>query len=290
MNEDADDEQWPYLPIDLILREILPHAFDEPKQVMSLALVCSYFADGPRRAWFWIPWMSGQRKALQQRVLTEVLDASAGQREGLRLSLANWNSKMLIQALGVSQTVQSIVGGGKWRTIVGHGQMDDNLSCYVGQVNDDGMRHGIGVLFYSSGNNYVGEFQADHFHGPCVFTWKCGMVYRGHCQMNVKVGRSRWTFCDGTFFDANFALSRQEKCLPQRGYWNGNKEDTGVVIRAHAEWHLDVHSAAMHPFLLIEKGGERLEVHESRGVPETITKPSEYCWETWWFSECLQLP
>jgi hypothetical protein len=58
-------------------------------------------------------------------------------------------------------------------------------------------KHGIGVYSYSCGDVYTGQFVSDVCHGTCEVRYANGDVYTGECANGLKNGRGVLTRSDG---------------------------------------------------------------------------------------------
>lgn len=108
-------------------------------------------------------------------------------------------------------------------------------SEYKGEWNNDGQRHGFGVLLLNDGTKYIGEFEFGLCHGLGVMSFADGSRFEGEfnqgkyhgCGIFVRCDRMKFEgeFQDGkvsgkgllTFTDGSHGLPRNE------GYFEGNK-------------------------------------------------------------------
>lgn len=95
-----------------------------------------------------------------------------------------------------------------------------------------GQRHGQGILKFSSGNVYKGEFNNDKRHGYGEFFYQqTGEKYVGFWENDMREGRGQYYFQDGSIFRGNFHQDlkhgkgqKKSKKLSYNGYWkNGLK-------------------------------------------------------------------
>ena len=56
---------------------------------------------------------------------------------------------------------------------------EDPSGRYEGEVNQDGQEHGKGVVSWSDGQRYVGEFRNSNYHGHGTMTYPDGRVKSG---------------------------------------------------------------------------------------------------------------
>ena len=59
---------------------------------------------------------------------------------------------------------------------------------YEGEVNQYGDWHGKGVVSYSNGTRYVGEFRDNEYHGHGTMTYADGRVESGKWEKNKFLG------------------------------------------------------------------------------------------------------
>jgi hypothetical protein len=108
-------------------------------------------------------------------------------------------------------------------------------SEYKGEWNNEGQRHGFGVLSLSDGTKYTGEFENGLCHGLGVMTFADGSKYEGEFYQGKYNNLGVFTRCDRmkfegefkdgkvngrgllTFTDGTHGLPRNE------GYFEGNK-------------------------------------------------------------------
>ena len=61
---------------------------------------------------------------------------------------------------------------------------------YVGELDGDGQRHGMGEYYWHSGSVYTGEYRNGDRHGRGTFTYPNGDVYEGGWAGNERKGRT----------------------------------------------------------------------------------------------------
>lgn len=96
---------------------------------------------------------------------------------------------------------------------------------YMGEF-ENGLCHGLGVMIFPDGSKYEGEFNHGRYNNLGVFTRCDRMKYEGEFTDGKVIGRGLLTFTDGTH-----GLPRNE------GYFEGNKliqreKCTDVINRA----------------------------------------------------------
>jgi MoaA/NifB/PqqE/SkfB family radical SAM enzyme len=94
------------------------------------------------------------------------------------------------------------------------------FSTYDGEYTD-GLRHGIGTHYYTSGDKYFGEWEYGVQTGKGVFTYADGSIHSGYYKGGVYNGSGRFTHPDGTKYKGNFL--------------EGEFHDTGVLILPNGE-------------------------------------------------------
>jgi len=66
------------------------------------------------------------------------------------------------------------------------------------------VKHGTGVMRWSDGREYQGQFEFDKMHGEGTMSWPSGEVYSGQYLNNKKEGIGKLTMADGSRFEGNF--------------------------------------------------------------------------------------
>jgi len=80
---------------------------------------------------------------------------------------------------------------------------NDFFSSYDGEYKD-GLRHGVGTHYYTSGDKYLGEWEHGVQTGKGVFTYSDGSTHRGYYKGGVYNGSGRFTRPNGTKYKGNF--------------------------------------------------------------------------------------
>lgn len=62
-------------------------------------------------------------------------------------------------------------------------------SHYVGETNEEGMRHGIGVMVYKSGRRYEGQWAYDKREGVGYEYYANGHIYQGEYKNGKPEGK-----------------------------------------------------------------------------------------------------
>ena len=95
------------------------------------------------------------------------------------------------------------------------GEMDDNglrngkgVLTWTGMVYDGDWvadkRHGKGIWKWTDGDIYEGEFKDDIMHGKGIYNWTFGDSYDGEFRNGLFHGKGKFTWADGSFYDGNF--------------------------------------------------------------------------------------
>ena len=147
---------------------------------------------------------------------------------------------------------------------------------YVGAMDSDGKREGIGKLFYSNGDVYEGEWMADERHGTGTMVYHAiGAVFEGCFQHGVRHGYGTLSYANGDSYSGaweedtkqgvgRFCWAQQKSvyegqfqcgamhgrgkytfadgCVYEGEYANGERHGRGVLIlpdgtRESGEWH-----------------------------------------------------
>jgi hypothetical protein len=270
----------PLLPLDLIYRRILPHAFDNPAQAASFCLVCSHFRQATSRICFWAdgPWML-QLVVMRVR-LTPFEDEN--ERGALLRVLTSTIFKAcdVIQAVGLKETIGALVGHSPRRRrafrevglqVFEVGDDDWSSGVYFGGLEKD-ERFGKSAVYYNSGNYFFGTFFDDMFHGPdCTFRWKCGMVFKGTIEHGMRFGPGRLELVDGSVFECVFSATHDTPFAEQRGTFfleHGKVKVDGSVKTGRVQWHSTREEQEVSPFLIVRIGDRWAHISDRRGVLE----------------------
>jgi hypothetical protein len=218
-------DNGPLLPLDLVYRLILPHAFDTPTQAASFCLVCGYFREATSRLWFWTDGAWMLQLVVMRIRLTPFNDEN--ERGALLHMLPTiFKACDVIQAVGLKETIGALVGHSPRRRrpfgevllqVFEAGDGNRSSGVYFGSI-ENGDRVGKAAVYYTSGNSFFGTFFNDVFHGPdCTFRWNCGMVFRGQIEFNLRVGPGRLELVDGSVFECNFSAMPDDRLEEQHG-------------------------------------------------------------------------
>eukprot|EP01084_Bolivina_argentea_P023193 43228_1 len=79
-----------------------------------------------------------------------------------------------------------------------------NREKYIGGVNDDGKRHGIGKLIWYSGSIYIGEYQNGKWNGYGKYMFKNGNVYQGNWKDDKRHGYGKYLYKNGDIYEGNY--------------------------------------------------------------------------------------
>ena len=82
---------------------------------------------------------------------------------------------------------------------------------YEGELNDDGLYHGKGVITYPNGEQYVGEFKEGLMNGQGTYTYVSGEKYVGEWKDGNKNGQGTYTYFLGEKYVGEW----------KDGKWNG---------------------------------------------------------------------
>ncbi len=75
---------------------------------------------------------------------------------------------------------------------------------YEGELNDDGLYHGKGVITYPNGSKYVGEFKDGKRDGQGTHTYPNGRKYVGEYKSNLRNGQGTLTYSSGEKYVGEF--------------------------------------------------------------------------------------
>lgn len=92
----------------------------------------------------------------------------------------------------------------------------ENGGIYQGDLINDNVRHGYGVMNMKNGHSYRGSFENNKRSGYGVYEYPGGEKYEGHFSNNRRSGYGVYTYSNNTVYS---------------GYWNNNlKEGTGTLV------------------------------------------------------------
>jgi len=101
---------------------------------------------------------------------------------------------------------------------------------YEGTVDEDGRRHGSGILIWPDGRRYEGQFEHGVLQGHACMSWPNGQNYVGQYFDNLKHGAGVFTWSDGRRYSGQWQHGRRHGCGV---YTNAKGETHGGV------WHED---------------------------------------------------
>lgn len=108
-------------------------------------------------------------------------------------------------------------------------------SEYKGDWNNEGQRHGFGILHLNDGTKYIGEFENGLCHGLGVMSFADGSKYEGEFYQGKYCNYGVFTRCDKMKFEGEFrdgkvngrgllTFTDGTNGLPRNeGYFEGNK-------------------------------------------------------------------
>jgi hypothetical protein len=278
---DAVPSSEPLLPLDLIYRHILPHAFETPTQAASFCLVCSHFRGATSRLWFWTdgPWML---QLVVTRIRLTPFDDENERGALLHMLPTIFKAGDVIQAVGLKETIGALVGHSPRRRrpfgeavlqVFEAGEDNRSSGVYFGSIDENGDRVGKAAVYYTSGNSFFGTFFNDVFHGPdCTFRWHCGMVFKGQIEQSVRCGPGRLELVDGSIFECNFSAMPDAPFTEQHGIFlleHGTVRVDGSVTSGGVQWHSTREEQELSPFLIARIGDRRwAHISDKRGVLE----------------------
>ena len=115
--------------------------------------------------------------------------------------------------------------GWEWKTI---GDKNNNPQ-YKGEVKreyiifGDYIREGVGILTYSDGDKYVGEWKDGQKNGQGTYTWSNGNKYLGEYKDGKQHGQGTKTYSDGEKYVGEWKEGR---------FWNGIGYDKNRKIKS----------------------------------------------------------
>lgn len=97
---------------------------------------------------------------------------------------------------------------------------------------DQGLKQGFGrYTYFSSGDQYEGEWMNDEPHGKGTYTYNCGEVFRGEYLSGKKHGLGMYYFDDGTAMKAMWENDEMVEELPLEEEEEAADQPTGRVDR-----------------------------------------------------------
>ena len=78
-------------------------------------------------------------------------------------------------------------------------QYKDN-SEYKGEISIEGTRNGIGIMKFSNGHVYVGEWSNDLFNGKGTYFFDNGERYEGQLKGGRKQGKGTYYYANGNVY------------------------------------------------------------------------------------------
>mmetsp|Transcript_27452 Transcript_27452/g.27331 ORF Transcript_27452/g.27331 Transcript_27452/m.27331 type:complete len:231 (+) Transcript_27452:404-1096(+) len=108
---------------------------------------------------------------------------------------------------------------------------------YIGEFKHD-FKYGLGIMEFSNGDTYQGEYINDKRHGFGKYTYlsvghDC-LVYFGQFSQDTMNGEGKMVFKDGTVFEGNFKNSKMHDEDAMLKYPNGDVYTGGI---AHNQKH-----------------------------------------------------
>ena len=75
---------------------------------------------------------------------------------------------------------------------------------YIGEVDDQGRKHGKGMYKWLDGSSYEGDFDEDLRHGVGHFKWSNGESYKGDYLADRRTGEGIYLWRDGSKYEGSF--------------------------------------------------------------------------------------
>jgi hypothetical protein len=278
-SELAQDNE-PLLPLDLVYRHILPHAFDTPTQAASFCLVCSYFREATSRLWFWTDgaWML---QLVVMRIRLTPFDDENERGALMHMLPTIFKARDVIQAVGLKETIGALVGHSPLPADVDRlakccfkysrpEMAIDLLVCILAVL----MRMAIGLAKRPCTTPVetlsLGRFSMTSFMVQIVrFAGIAGWFLEGRLNRVHAVVQDVWSWSTGLPLSA---ISRQRPMtdlLNSAGFfcWRQSRWITNKWWCA--KWHLTREEQELSPFLIARIGdGRWARISDRRGVLE----------------------
>lgn len=130
------------------------------------------------------------------------------------------------------------------------------LSCMIlptiySQCVEGDCENGSGIMVFSSGNKYKGEFQNGQRHGQGTFVWASGAKYNGQWEYDKMHGSGTYIYPDRRVYRGEFVnglkegkgtLTGPDKEIIQKGTW---ENDLFVDPDAQTYSHLSIGTAVL---------------------------------------------
>ena len=96
---------------------------------------------------------------------------------------------------------------------------------YKGDMNDEGLPHGFGVMTYTNGERYEGNWNDGLKEGEGVYTYTNKAIYDGEWSLGLKHGKGKLTFPNGDVyvgdFEDGFRQGEGELTFAKGGFYKG---------------------------------------------------------------------
>lgn len=104
---------------------------------------------------------------------------------------------------------------------------------YKGEVDENNLFHGQGMLTTPAGDVFIGTFDHGKPHGYGEFRWKNGGHFVGYFDQGIITGKGKETYPDGSEYEGDFAANkrwgqgtmRYDNGTVYRGEWKQGKKD-----------------------------------------------------------------
>ena len=101
-------------------------------------------------------------------------------------------------------------------TLISYDPQDGAKSSqYVGDFANE-LFHGQGVMQYSNGNSYEGQWQQGRRHGRGMMKYKNGDSYAGQWQQDERHGKGSMTYHNGSIYDGNWCHDKRHSVVLQQ--------------------------------------------------------------------------
>lgn len=83
-------------------------------------------------------------------------------------------------------------------------------SVFRGQIDQDGIKNGVGMQFGADGSVYMGRWENDIYHKEGIYLYPDGERYEGEIFQGNKEGHGKMFYLNGDIYDGEWAEGDRE--------------------------------------------------------------------------------